>query len=152
MISKNWTAEEAQQREAEIQARIRGDEPVVKDCLTTARPAAQSHRRGEMNKTESLYAELLEARRQAGEIDFCLFEGITFHLANRCSYTPDILYGCGGKVFAVEVKACMKDGRILAKDDSMVKLKVAAKMFPWITWVLAARERDGNWREREIPS
>ena len=102
-----------------------------------------------MNKTESLYAELLEARRQAGEIDEWKFEALTFHL-NQCTYTPDFVTRRKSEIVAIEVKACTKYGRVLAKDDSLVKLKWAAEAFPWIKWLMAARLRDGDWKYRSF--
>lgn len=58
-------------------------------------------------------------------------------------------FTCEG-VCCDEVKACTSDGRVLIKDDSMVKLKMAAELYPWITWRLCARLRDGSWKIKEI--
>ncbi len=141
----NWT--EADVKAAE--ARIRGELPPP----TKGRTVYQ-HRVGEMNKTEALYAEILEAQKQAKEIDEWLFEAVRFQLAPGLTYTPDFIVrsggalGRGGKLEAIEVKACANDGRVLVRDDSLVKLKMSPVVYPWITWTMAARRKDGTWQLR----
>jgi hypothetical protein len=149
--------------------------------VPTAKRRAASHTLGVMNKTESLYADLLEARKLAHEIRDWNFEPLRFPLTDGCTFTPDFIVvmprlhplnpPLGGfnrlklranvtmgfvaalgyyEIEAVEVKACTKDGTILMRDDSLVKLKWAAKEYPWIRWRIAARLRDGDWKYREI--
>jgi len=139
----NWTEADVLAHEARMRGEVAPAPP--------KKPATQSHRRGEMNKTEALYAELLEVEKQAQIIRDWMFESVTFHLADRCSYTPDfIVIHSDGLPEAVEVKACMADGRLLAKDDSIVKFKVARKLFPWIKWTLIGRLKDGTWSVRNV--
>ena len=114
---------------------------------------AQSHSVETMNKTEWAYADALEARRIAGEIQSWTLHGITITLAPGCRYTPDFLVVLpDGSREAIEIKACDANGRVLAKDDSIVKLKTAAAdpryRYPWIRWKLAGRHRDGSWVEK----
>ena len=119
--------------------------------VPTAKRRQASHTPGQMNGTERAYATLLEARRLAGDIRSYHFEGLTFRLSDGCRFTPDFVVILGhGVIEAHEVKACTKDGTILMRDDSLVKLKWAAKEYPWIRWRLAARLRDGDWKYREI--
>lgn len=98
-----------------------------------------------MNKLEADYAAILKARQQAGEILWFTYEGIKFRLADNTFYTPD---------FAV----MMADGTIeihetkggFIRDDAMVKLKVAASLYPF-RFVMAQRKnkREG-WVYKEF--
>jgi hypothetical protein len=68
---------------------------------------------------------------------------INLELANGCRYRPDawVVYGKPLQLLAYEVK-----GRH-AWDDSVVKLKVAARAYPWIRFHLVTRpERLGPWK------
>lgn len=44
---------------------------------------------GQMNKTETAYAQELELRKRYGEIAWFRFEGIKLRLADNTFYTPD---------------------------------------------------------------
>ena len=44
---------------------------------------------GEMNKTESAYAEYLEQQKRQGLILWYRFEGVKLRLADKTFYTPD---------------------------------------------------------------
>lgn len=44
---------------------------------------------GQMNKTETAYAQELELRKRYGEIAWYRFEGIKLRLADNTFYTPD---------------------------------------------------------------
>lgn len=78
-----------------------------------------------MNKLEKDYAERLESMRRSGEIAAWGYETMTLHLAGHTSYKPDffILLPNGAAGFH-ETK-----GRW--RDDARVKIKVAARLFPW---------------------
>lgn len=96
---------------------------------------------GEMNATEREYARVLELRRQAGQIDWFKFEGITFKLADDTRYTPDFaVLNADGTLEMHEVK-----GHFV--DDAKVKVKVAADMFP-VRFVVVKKRRKkdgGGW-------
>lgn len=107
-----------------------------------------SHRWGEMNSTERAYSDHLELRKAAGEVLWFGFECITFRLADDCRYTPDFLILPSSlELRAVEVKATDKRGKVLARDDSIVKAKVAAATIP-MRFVLVALTKQGKWIER----
>lgn len=88
-----------------------------------------------LNKLEAEFGAWLRLRRP----------GVSFHeqsvrleLANGCTYTPDFLVAddvpfapIGLAVEAYEVKGKH------AWDDAIVKLKVAARAYPWIAFYLA---------------
>lgn len=112
---------------------------------TPAAPARARNTRkpGEMNGLETQYAHFLETERLAGRVDWWKFEPIGLRLAERCTYNPDFLVvRPDGAIEVHETK-----GRW--EDDALVKIKVAAEMFPIfefraIQWV------KGAWVVREF--
>ncbi len=114
---------------------------------TTVRARAR-HKPGAMNSYEAAYAELLEIRRKAGEIEDYRFEEHRFVVGTkRCTYTPDffVILPCGLIEFH-EVKGFWRD-------DALVKIKSAAKQNPWFRFVAVqkvAKKRGGGWSEREF--
>ena len=79
---------------------------------------------GRMNRTEGRYAEVLKARKLAGEVVWWKFEALKFRLADNTFYTPDfIVMESNGDLVAYEVKGFWTD-------DARVKIKVAADLFP----------------------
>ncbi|WOD19818.1 PDDEXK family nuclease [Paraburkholderia kirstenboschensis] len=95
--------------------------------------------RGEMNKTERAYSQLLAARKHIGEIDDFAFESVKLRLAGAtlCFYTPDFCVWAGGRVQFHEVKGFWTD-------DARVKIKVAAASVPWARFI-AVRLVKGEW-------
>ncbi len=94
---------------------------------------------GVMNKLEASYAQELEARRAAGEIEWWRYEGLTLRLADRCRYTPDfVVLLANGELECHETKGFMRD-------DALVKLKIAAEQFPLRFYLVRAiPRRDGG--------
>lgn len=110
------------------------------------RPAKQpgSKPRGEMNKTESRYAQELELRKRDGEILWWAFEPVTLRLASRTAYTPDFLVmHKDGKLEFVETKGFWRD-------DARVKIKVAARMFPMFRFSALKVSKGGGWKREEF--
>ena len=80
----------------------------------------------EMNKTELAYSQHLEVLKACGDIAWWKFESITLRLADNMRYTVDFfVMRSNGALEAHEIKG----GH--AFEDSIVKLKVAAEIFPW---------------------
>ncbi|MEQ7870728.1 hypothetical protein V6R97_08745 [Chromohalobacter salexigens] len=100
---------------------------------------------GRMNQTEAAYARLLESQKQAGDIVWYAFEGMTFKLADNTRYTPDFnVMRADGLMEIHEVKGFWRD-------DGRVKIKVAAEMFPFrFIAVKKCAQKDGGGWEREI--
>jgi hypothetical protein len=97
---------------------------------------------GEMNKTEAAYALELEAQKQAGDILWYVFEGITLKLAPDVRYTPDFfLMHQNGELECREVKS-----RWIG--DAKPKIRIAANQFPFrFTAIYAIPKREGGgWR------
>ncbi len=116
-----------------------------------------------MNKTEQAYAEVLKAKRNAGEILWCEFEGVKLKLAPSTFWTPDfVIMLADGTIEFREVKAKRKakeavDGKAAVTEGarieihSNIKIKVAASMFPF-RFVVVYPDGSGQWIEREIES
>lgn len=86
---------------------------------------------GQMNGTESKYAELLQVRKLAGEVILWHFESIKFKVAEQCLYIPDFaVWLADGTMEIVDTK-----GGIIS-DDALVKIKAAAERYPQFTWVI----------------
>lgn len=108
----------------------------------------------EMNKGECLYAQYVELQRKAGIIQHWFFQAWTFKLAHDCRYTPDfgILRDNAWTLIDVKGRKVKPDGTqtYWAEEDSKIKIKVAAKMFPMFRWVIAFPLQNGEWQEVEI--
>lgn len=119
--------------------------------------------KSKMNKIETEFAWLLEAKKRAGEILDYAFECVTFRLAERTTYTPDFMIIHHDHFEMIDIKArgevkLMRraDGQMhkrqwsSKRDDAAVKIKVAAQMFPWMHWVYWYREADGRWTREPV--
>lgn len=83
------------------------------------------HKPGEMNATERQYAEILEARKAAGDVIDWQFEAVKFKIADNCFYTPDFqVMLADGTIEYIDAKG---GGPI--DDKSIVKVKCAAEKF-----------------------
>jgi hypothetical protein len=115
-------------------------------------PLSSRTKRG-MNKWESGYAQVLEARRAAKLIAWWAFEPFKLRLAGATYYTPDFAVltqsepfrEAGSELEFHEVKGFWRD-------DARVKIKVAAEHFPFRFLVVTKRKvRDGGgWLFEEI--
>jgi hypothetical protein len=115
---------------------------------TTPHPAPEAPApRPRMNKTETRMAQLLEARRLAGEISAWRFEPFSLKLAERTHYRPDFLVAHlgGRRPEIVEVKG----GYI--REDSWVKLKLAAVILGDFFDFTLAVYKGGNWTAAPVP-
>ena len=99
---------------------------------------------GSMNKLEEAYAAHLRKLEHAGEIESFLYEPVKLRLADKCFYTPDFLVVTReGHLELHETKG----GPWM--DDARVKIKVAAKDFPFFRFVGISR-RQGIWFKEEF--
>ena len=99
---------------------------------------------GVMNKLESAYHELLDDRFRRGEVLWFRYEAITLKLAHDTRLTPDFAVMLADRTLEFhETKGPF------AREDSLVKLKCAAEMFPAV-FRLVTRSKDGAWDIREV--
>lgn len=130
----------------------KGDEAKTQPAPRNARkPQARGrftrHKSGEMNKTEAAYAaDVLERRKQAGEIADYWFERFTFKLADDCRYTPDfVVMLASGELECHETKGFWAD-------DAKVKIRVAASLFPFrfVAIQRQSKKDGGQWVYQEF--
>ena len=121
------------------QRQVQGQTPAPKPIIPKNR----------MNKTESKFADWLEAERHLKRIVGWRFEPIKFVLAqnvkgkrNATSYMPDFLAVYPSHFCFYEVKGFFRD-------DALVKIKVAAELFPWFTWKVVFLKK-GQWEFKEF--
>lgn len=98
------------------------------------------------SQAELEFIALLEARHPEHII---LHEKIAFRLANGVVYWPDVIV-VDLPSLAYEVKGKRRKDAAWARDDSRVKLKVAAGQYPWIQWAMVWKDDSGNWQEQII--
>ncbi len=106
------------------------------------------HKPGEMNQTESAYAEILEARKLTGEVVRWEFESITFKIADNCRYTPDFaIWLSDGTMEFVDCK-----GAGPMDEKSRVKVKCAAEKFPMFVFAIEQKQtkKNGGGWDREV--
>jgi hypothetical protein len=104
---------------------------------------------GQMNKSESAYAALLEARKRIGEVLWYRFEGVKLMLAKNTSITVDFFVMlASGELQAHDVKG----SRAIMTDDAWAKLKIAAEQYPFRFFAcFPKKEKDGGgWDIQEI--
>lgn len=95
-----------------------------------------------MNKTETAYDGHLWAQRGRLYV-WHRYEGITLKLADDTRYTPDfVVQALSGQIELHECKGFWRD-------DARVKIKVAAKMFPF-RFLAVTREKAGGWKVEEF--
>lgn len=105
----------------------------------TSKPEPQSAE-DSLNKTERELLGMLRVTR-----GYIGVQRIRLTLAHRCTYTPDFdSVGVDGRLVLWECKGGFK------WEDSWVKLKTAATMFPAILFMFA-QKKDGQWTFTEIP-
>jgi hypothetical protein len=92
-----------------------------------------------MNRTEAEYELILKSRPS---VLWCAYEAITLVLAHDTRYTPDFDAVLDGELVFFEVKGGFR------RDDAMVKLRVAARLFPFR--FILAEKKAGVWTEAEV--
>lgn len=106
------------------------------------RPIFKNNNQG-MNKLEARYATYLQTLKIAGEIEDFRYEDIKLRLAaQKCWYTPDFFVVYDTHFEFHETKGFWHD-------DARVKIKVAASLYPWMTFK-AIQEKRGQWVVEEI--
>jgi hypothetical protein len=97
-----------------------------------------------MNKTEAAHAADLEMQKRAGDILDYRFQPLRLKLAPDCTYEPDFFVLRQDRTIEFHE---VKGGFVT--DDAMVKVRVAAQIFPWFTFRLFQYDRRGC-RVREL--
>jgi len=108
-------------------------ESMHKAMVLGVRPTTDEEK---LNKTEAAYLAWLR----------CLgpwwigVQSVTLKLGHDCRYTPDFFALDQEGMRAIDTKATRKDtGKALVEEDSMIKMRVAARLFPWCKFLIAYR-------------
>lgn len=93
-----------------------------------------------LNKTERAYLEWL---RSTGLFQWIGVQNVTLKLGDDTRYTCDFFaMTYDGEMTGREVKGFFRD-------DAKVKIKVAARMFPWIKFSVVKKDGSG-WDHKEV--
>jgi hypothetical protein len=104
------------------------------------------------NKGEAAYGQHLEVQKRAGHIVDYWYEGMTLKLANDTRFTPDyFVLNADLEVELHEVKPASK-GKYFAREDSVLKLRVTARMFPFRIFVVWPEKGYMHWYREEMAS
>jgi hypothetical protein len=123
--------------------------------------AGHRHKPGEMNRGEKAYASHLEELKRAGKLRLYQFEPPKLRLALRTFYTPDFrIVTASGKVEYHEVKGRTskrrKDGTrydtYYAREDAVLKVKLAADKYRDAAFFLTWPARGGGWSYERVRS
>lgn len=116
------------------------------------RPIIRGRKEG-MNNLEEKYSKWLDSLKWEKQIVAWQFEPLGLKIAEmRCRYHPDFLVVRHDAFEFHEVKAFSKKaGKPRYEDDSMVKLKVAARQFPWFQFRMVWFDSNiGSWQDKPI--
>lgn len=92
-----------------------------------------------LNKTERAYYEIL--KRECNVV-WIGVQNMTFKLADDCRFTPDFCVLRGASMECVDVKG-------FQREDALIKIKVAARLFPWATFVIVKHTK-GRWEHENV--
>jgi hypothetical protein len=94
-----------------------------------------------LNKTETAYASLLETRKRLREIRDYRIQSITLLLGPNVRYTPDFnVVANDGVIEMHETKGGY------AREDAIVKFKIARGAYPWFRFIMLEGHR-GQFKE-----
>lgn len=99
-----------------------------------------------LNGLETRFLSYMQPQLKHGEI--ILSQAITLKLANGCRLTPDFAVINHHKDFGIGVAMWEVKGPF-AFEDSLIKLKVAATLFPFFSWTMASYKH-GTWTFQPI--
>lgn len=135
----NWTPAQVEAFNARHKPKLKQDvapEPVEFKAVLTMRLSSDEEK---LNKTEREYLRILQGHAN----QWIGVQSVTLKLGHDCRYTPDfVTVGHYGELTFHEVKGFMRD-------DALVKLKTAARMFRWARFMLVRKTKTG-WEETEV--
>jgi hypothetical protein len=100
--------------------------------------------KGHLNKTEQAYSDYLRDLMLAGEVLWYRFEGIKLKLADNTFLTMDFaVLHKSGVMQLIDVKGGW------ATEDSRIKIKIAAEMYPF-RFVIVKKAKGGGWDREEF--
>lgn len=101
---------------------------------------APSTDEAKLNKTERDYLAYL--RGEGNPLAWIGIQNITFKLAHDTRFTPDFTVIEQGNMRCIDVKG-------FQREDALIKIKVAARLFPFAKFIIVKRDK-GGWDHREV--
>ena len=139
---KDWTMQQVAAHNAKVSSVASVLEPEAPASVPSkpavnfeVRPSSDEQK---LNKTERAY---LQALRRDGH-PWIGIQNITLKLADDTRLTPDFTYIENGAFVFVDVKG-------FQREDALIKMKVAARQFPWAQFRIVKREGAG-WDARDV--
>lgn len=109
-------------------------------------PSPQSGKPKYKSKWEESYSAKLELEKRAGLINGWLYEPFSFALSTGKRYRVDFVTWGPNGVECLEVKGKF----VKNKRDGITRLYWAAQRFPFFTWRLVWRTKEGGWDAQYI--
>ena len=123
---------------------VKARKPAAKHPMANPRLSEATSDEDALNKTERAFLAWLRAK--PGQYRNIGIQNIRLGLAYRCTYRPDFTAMTPDRGFVLfEVKGPY------VREDSWVKLKTAARLYPWWVFIKAQKQADGHWTVVEIP-
>jgi len=146
----NWTEEDLKQHLAKRTTKCKS--PFVIEEMPVKAKAIKLDLSDGKNKSEIAFEQHLEMQKRSGLIDGYGFECMTFVLADGSRFTPDFfIIHASGSVELVDVKAFFKNQqKVHVEEAAMVRVKVAAELYPWFIWTQTWKDETGEWRSRQF--
>ncbi|EII5854273.1 hypothetical protein ACSRBF_11225 [Acinetobacter baumannii] len=101
-------------------------------------------KQGAMNKTERKYNDYLESKRMKGEILWFKFDCINLRLAEKTFYKPDFF------VLTSDFELQVHEVKGHWEDDALVKIKVAAELYPFSFKSVHWNTKNNAWDVRHF--
>ncbi len=123
-----------------------GDLPrMIEEAVQRNRTCSPTTDEDGLNKLEKAWLAKLRATYHPSTCRI-LIQAITLKLADRVRYTPDflVIFLNGGAIHAHETKGPY------CREDARIKLKVAARMYPWIQFYLVTRPKGGEFEAEQV--
>lgn len=97
------------------------------------------------NKTEAAFEVELSFLFRAGQLTWYAFQPITLKLAADCRYTTDfVVVLTDGTIEFIEIKG-RKGASYYSREDSIIKIKVAARTYPMFRFSIRWPLNGGGW-------
>jgi hypothetical protein len=100
-----------------------------------------------LNKTEKSCLLWLRCLKVPG----LQIQAVTFLLAADCRFTPDFSWFDENRRWTFgDCKGTRSDGKILIEEDAAIKLRTAARTFPWLRFVKLWVPKGGAWTIMDV--
>lgn len=135
--------------QAQIAAQLGKKPALVHRDAPSAGKVIRQKTKPRLNKLETAFGEHLQ--QAMGGRKQIMAQAITLELANGCKYTPDfVMRGeAAGRPETVLLAYEVKGGHVW--DDAKVKVKVAARQYPWIAFFIVSRKsRNHGWDYQQV--